>query len=313
MTPRRLALALAGVGLLVLLFWPEAPAGPTGRWLAKEGIEERFAVVEGLRVRYVRSGRGPGVVLIHGFASSLYTWSEVMGPLARHHEVVALDLPGFGQSDLPPSLTADVLPGVVLGLMDGLGLSKVTLIGHSMGGAVATAVAARCPERVDRLVLVDAAGFDLAPADRPWLLRLVGSEAGGLLARLPRKRLFVTVGLGQVFYDRAHVTAERVDEYLAPLERPGAVDSMRSLLSPRGLQAFSPFADLVGRVRAPALVVWGRNDAWIPPADADRFLGAMPAGRKVILEECGHVPQEERPADVSRLLEAFLTEPAAGT
>jgi pimeloyl-ACP methyl ester carboxylesterase len=311
--PRWLALAVAGASLLVLLFWPESPAGPTGRWLAQAAIEERFAVVDGLRVRYVRSGHGPVVVLIHGFASSLYTWSEVMDPLSRSHDVVALDLPGFGQSDLPPSLTADVLPRIVLGLMDGVGLAKATLIGHSMGGAVAAMIAARFPERVDRLVLLDAAGFDLARADRPWLLRVVGSEAGGVLARLPRKRLFVTLALRQVFYDRAKVTAERVDEYLAPLERPGAIDSMRSLLAPQGLQAFSPFVEVARRVRAPALVVWGRDDAWIPLADADRFVGALPVARKVVLERCGHVPQEERPAEVSHLLEAFLTEPAAGT
>ena len=171
MKPRWLALAIAGAGLLVFLFWPESPAGTTGRWLAQAGIEERFAVVDGLRVRYVRSGHGPAVVLVHGFASSLYTWSEVMGPLSRSHDVVALDLPGFGQSDLPPSLTADVLPGVVLGLMDGPRPGQGDAVGHSMGGAVATVVAARFPERVDRLVLLDAAGFDLAPGDRPWLLR----------------------------------------------------------------------------------------------------------------------------------------------
>jgi pimeloyl-ACP methyl ester carboxylesterase len=91
------------------------------------------------------------------------------------------------------------------------------------------------------------------------------------------------------------------------------MNSMRSLLAPGGLEAFSSFADVVGRVRAPTLVVWGRDDGWIPLADADRFIGALPAGRKALLERCGHVPQEERPAEVSSLLEGFLTEPAPGT
>jgi pimeloyl-ACP methyl ester carboxylesterase len=296
-----------------MLLRPAAPEASAGRWLGKAGLEERFAVVNGLRVRYVRSGQGPAVVLIHGFASSLFTWSEIVGPLSPSHDVIAVDLPGFGRSDLPPSLTAAILPGVVLGLMDDLGVARATLVGHSMGGAVAAVVAARHPDRVDRLVLVDAAGFNLAPGDRPWLLRLLGSDAGGVLARLPRKRLLVTFALRQVFHDHALVTAERVDEYLAPLERPGALDSMRSLLSPRGFEAFSPFADLVGGVRSPTLVVWGRDDTWIPVADAERFVGALPRGRKVVLDRCGHMPQEERSADVSRLLEAFLTEPATGT
>ena len=70
---------------------------------------------------------------------------------------------------------------------------------------------------------------------------------------------------------------------------------------------------VVGRVRAPTLVVWGRDDAWIPLGDADRFVGALPSGRKIVLERCGHVPQEELPATVSSLLGGFLTTAAAGT
>jgi pimeloyl-ACP methyl ester carboxylesterase len=313
MKGRYLATGFIAVALAALLFWPDTPAGPTKQWLAKAGLEPRVDVVAGQRVRYVRSGHGPAVVLIHGLGSSLYTWKDVVGPLSRSHEVVALDLPGFGQSDLPPDLTADVFPRVVLGLMDHLGIAKASLVGHSMGGAVATVIAASSPERVQRLALLDAAGFNLAPADRPWLLRLVGSEAGGVLARLPRKRLLVTLVLRQVFFDRDHVTADRIDEYLAPLERPGAIDAIRSLLGSRGFGAFSSFGDIAGRVRAPTLVVWGREDAWIPLKDADRFQAALPSARRVTLEKCGHVPQEELPGTVTKLLEEFLTEPAAGT
>lgn len=313
MRPRRLALCAAVLALLALLFWPETPAGPTGLWLARAGLEPHTDVIAGLRVRYVRTGRGPAVLLVHGLASSLYTWKDILGPLSKSHEVVAVDLPGFGGSDLPPDLTADVFPRVVVGLMDHLGLAKASLVGHSLGGAVVTLIAADSPGRVDRLGLLDAAGFDLAPDDRPWLLRLVGSDAGGVLARLPRKRLLVTLGLRQVFFRPDRVTPERIDEYLAPLERPGAVESLRSLLGARGFGPFSSFGDVAARVRAPTLVVWGREDAWIPLADADRFQAAVSAARKVVLENCGHVPQEELPAEVSTLLEEFLTEAAPGT
>ena len=309
----RAALALAAGALLGLLFWPEAPAGPTGRWLARAGVEERFTTAGGFRVRYVRAGQGSSVVLLHGFASSLYTWHDVLGPLARTHDVLAVDLPGFGASELPPALSAEAFPAVVAGLMDELGVAKASLVGNSMGGALAALFAARHPERVDRLVLLDAAGFDLAPADRPWLLRVLGSEAGGIIARLPRKRALATLALRQVFFDPGKVTAERIDEYLAPLQRPGAVESLRSLLAPRGLRTFAGFADEVARIRAPALVVWGREDAWIPLSDADRFVAALPRARKVVLGDCGHMPQEERPEEVSRLLDDFLTEPAPGT
>lgn len=314
MKARHLVLVFALLALAAIVFWPGAPAGPTGHWLERAGLEPKVAVVAGQRVRYVRSGRGSAIVLVHGLGSSLYTWKDVIGPLSRSHEVVALDLPGFGQSELPPDLTADVFPSVVVGLMDQLGLAQASLVGHSMGGAVATVVAADSPERIRRLVLLDAAGFNLEPADRPWLLRLLGSDVGGLLARLPRRRFLTTLGLRQVFFDGSHVTAERIDEYLAPFERPGATEALRSLLGPRGLGAFSSFGDVVRRVVAPTLVIWGREDRWIPLEQADRFQAALPpSARKVILDRCGHMPQEEHPGAIAKVLDEFLTDPPPGT
>ena len=305
---RRTAVLAGSAAALVVaaLFWPEHPAGPTGAWLSADGLVPRYESIDGLRVRYVRAGAGPPVLLIHGLGSSIYTWKDVLPALSREHDVVALDLPGFGGSEIPPGLSAAIYPRTVTGLLDCLGVARASLVGNSLGGAVAVLVAAMHPARVDRLVLLDAAGFHLAPADRPWLLRLLGSDAGGVLARLPRKRLFVTLALRQVFDDDRKVTSERVEEYLAPVERPGAVDALRSLLAPRGIAALASFEDVAKRVRAPTLVVWGRDDAWLPLGDAERFVAAIPGARSVVLDACGHMPQEEFPAEVSRLVSGFL-------
>jgi pimeloyl-ACP methyl ester carboxylesterase len=226
--------------------------------------------------------------------------------LARRHEVVALDLPGFGASDQPPDLSAETHANVLLALMDRLQWPRATLVGHSLGGALATLVAARHPERSERLVLIAPAGFNLASAELPWLLRaLEWPPLGGLLERLPVRRALVRVGLRQVVFDDALVTRERVEEYWAPLARPGAVASLRSLLASRhALEA--GFAGMAARVRAPTLLVWGREDAWIPVSDAERFLAAIPGSRKVVLERCGHLPQEERPLEVLEILGGFL-------
>lgn len=293
-------------GLAGLLLWPEAKPGPTGGWLKAAGLEPRFETVDGLRIRYVRAGSGPAVVLLHGIASSIYTWKDVMPALTRERDVVALDLPGFGQSDQPPDLDAARYPAVILGLMDRLGLPKAALVGNSMGGAAAVAMAATRPERVSALVLLDSAGFNLAPGQRPFILRLLAAgPIAPVLERLPVRRPLLRMGLRQVFHDPALVTAERFNEYLVPLIRPGAMASMRSLLLPRSREA-SQFPDLLTRVRAPALVIWGREDRWVPVEQADRFLASIPGSRKVVLEGCGHLPQEERPADVLRLLRDFL-------
>lgn len=295
------------VGLALLVARPEVPRGPTGTWMTAAGVAPRFETVDGLRVRYVRAGSGPAVVLLHGFASSIYTWKDVLPALARAHDVVAVDLPGYGESDQPADLSAEVYPSVVTGLMERLGLRSAALVGNSLGGAVCALIAAQSSERAERLVLIDSAGFNLAERDRPWMVRLAASRAAGAaVGRLPIRRLLVRAALLQVFHDDGLVTPGRVDEYLAPLLRPGALASTQSLLASRGRLTPGTFADQIARVRAPTLILWGRNDAWIPLAQAARFEAAIPGSRTVVIDSCGHMPQEERPSEVARLIEEFL-------
>jgi pimeloyl-ACP methyl ester carboxylesterase len=298
-------LALGALSLAAL--WPEAPARPTGAWLDAAGLTPRYTTIGGLRVRYVRGGSGPPLLLVHGILSSIYTWRDLLPLLAREHDVVALDLPGFGASDQPVGLSGSVYPGVLLGLMGEIGIQRAEIVGHSLGGAVACLLAAEHPERVERLVLVAPAGFNLAAEELPWILRAVEwPPVGALLERLPVRRALVRMALRQVVYDDALVTAERVEEYWAPLTRPGAVASLRALLSSRHALGAS-FPEVAARVRAPTLLLWGRDDAWIPISDAERFLAAISGSRKHVLERCGHLPQEERPRDTAGLILEFLS------
>ena len=302
----RLAVLLALVGALAgaLAVYDRPPVAP-GTWLAAAGLEARHETVEGHRLRYVRSGSGPAVVLVHGFGSSLYTWKDVIPALAASHDVVALDLPGFGESDQPADLSFEDFPRAVVGLMDALGIARATLVGNSMGGATAAVVAARHPDRVTALVLIDAAGFNLAPSEHPGMVRLTESSLAPVLSLSPGKRLMVESSLRQVFHDPAKVTPERLSEYLHAALRPGTLPAIRSLgasLRERSdvVQAALP------RIQAPTLVLWGDDDRWIPIAHADRFVAAIPGARKVVIRACGHVPQEEKPEEVARLLLEFL-------
>jgi pimeloyl-ACP methyl ester carboxylesterase len=302
---RRKLAATAAVllaGLLVAVFWPEPAPGPTGGWMAAAGLAPHVETVDGVRMRYVRRGEGPPVVLIHGLASSIYTWKDVLPGLAAHHDVVALDLPGFGGSDIPQPLQRRAYFGQVLGLLDRLGIARASFVGNSMGGAVALAIAARAPERVDRLVAIDAAAYAFDPSQRPPLLRFVG-PFGGLLDALPVQRRLTGVGLSQVFADGSKVSDERLDEYVVPLSRPGAMAAIRTLVTdpdPMG------FPELLGSVKAPTLVIWGRQDRWLPLPQGERLAREVAGARLEVLDPCGHVPQEERPADVLRLIEEFL-------
>src|SRR5688572_24578083 len=176
--------------------------GPVGGWMAQAGIAPAFVDVDGVRVRYVRKGSGPAVVLIHGFASSIFTWKDVLPSLARSHDVVAIDLPGFGGSDIPRPLSGATYPSVAFAVMDRLGIDRAAIVGNSLGGSVAVAMAAERPERVTALVLIDSAGFNFGAGDRPLLLRLIAAPGvGQMLDKLPVRRRLVAAGLEQVFFD----------------------------------------------------------------------------------------------------------------
>jgi pimeloyl-ACP methyl ester carboxylesterase len=304
---RTLPVLLAlGVLALAAALWPEPPPRATGAWLHAAGLTPRDATIDGLRVRYVRAGSGPSVLLVHGILSSIFTWRELLPRLARDHDVVALDLPGFGASDQPADLSGELYPAVLLQLMERLAIPRAAIVGHSLGGAAACMFAALHPERVERLVLIAPAGFNFAPQELPLLLRAVEwPPVGELLERLPVRRALLRIGLRQVVFDDALVTDEQVEEYWAPLARPGAVASLRSLLASR--HAFAAgFPAQAAQVRAPTLLVWGREDAWIPVANSERFLATIPGSRKVVLDRCGHLPQEEHPQEVLRFLADFL-------
>jgi pimeloyl-ACP methyl ester carboxylesterase len=296
-------LALLGAGLAL----HDRAAPKPAPWLAQQGLAARYETVDGHRLRFVRTGRGPAVVLVHGFGSSLYTWKDVLPGLARDHDVVALDLPGFGLSDRPSDLSVEDLPRAVLGLMDRLSIERAALVGNSLGGGVAAIVAAGHPDRVRALVLVDAAGFNLGPTERPAVVRLTTGPMGSVIAVLPGKRLVVQTVLREVFHDPALVTPERVAEYLQGATRPGTFASIRSLGESMRDRA-GLVRDALARVKAPTLVVWGRDDGWIPLAHADRFCAAVPGAQKVVIDECGHVPQEEAPERVLELLREFLAQ-----
>ena len=293
-------LLVLGVGLALL---PAEKAPPTGQWLSRAGLTPKVIRLGRFDVRYVRKGAGPSVILIHGLASSIYSWADVIAPLSEKFDVIALDLPGFGASSKPDDLSFGDYEPTLVGLMDALDVKKAHFVGNSMGGAVSLLMAARQRDRVDHVVILDSAGFNMQPGERPFLARLLANRTAGTLAEgLPVKRLLTRLFLKRLIQDETRITEERIDEYEAPFLSPGAVASARSLLLSRVDEGFA--ADLAS-IQAKTLVLWGRFDPWLPLAHADRFVAEIKDARKVVLET-GHMPQEEKPADVARLIGDFL-------
>ena len=244
--------------------------------MQRAGVTPRYVEVAGQRLRYVRRGNGRPLILVHGFSSSIYTWAEALPLLAERHDVIAVDLPGFGGSDVPARFDSRRLGGAAGARHGGAWqVPRASLAGNSLGGALAAVTAARHPDRVDRLVLLDAAAYNFAQEDRPPLLRLAARLPGvGCWTRIPQRPLMRS-GLKQVYFDDSLVTPERLEEYLAPMARPGAQAAARRLL--REGDGFG-LPGVLRQVRAPTLVIWGADDTWIPVARC-RPLRARHPGR----------------------------------
>ena len=258
-----------------------------------------FTEVDGIKVRYSRQGspdRGKTVVLLHGFGGDLDNWLFNLGPLAAVADVVALDLPGHGQSAVTlPGASLGALAGFVAAFLDGLGVGRAHLVGHSLGAAVAAQLALDQPERVAGLVLVAPAGFG-AEINMEYIDGFVGAAG---------KKDLKTV-LTQLFADESLVTRSLIDGVLRYKRLDGVGDLLATLAAgmfPSGRQAAQPGLHL-NPARLPVTVVWGSDDRVIPVAHAD----AVPDGAAVVvLEKAGHMVQMERATEVNELLVAQLT------
>ncbi|MEX2648909.1 MAG: acetoin dehydrogenase dihydrolipoyllysine-residue acetyltransferase subunit [Alphaproteobacteria bacterium] len=256
----------------------------------------RTATVEvgGRAIHYLDLGVGEApIVLVHGFGGDLNAWLFNQPALAERGRTIALDLPGHGQSsgDVGEGTVA-ALSGTLLGFMDSLGLGAAHLVGHSLGGAIALAVAVAQPGRVRSLTLIASAG--LGP-------EINASFIDGFLAAERRKDM--TVVLGTLFADPALVTRQMVDDVLKAKRIDGAQAALARIAGacfPAGRQALDlrpSLADLA----VPVQVIWGSSDAVIPAAHAD----GLPASVTVLRLQAGHMPHMEKAAEVTRAILAI--------
>src|SRR5215204_2240409 len=272
--------------------------------------------IDGRRVNYVdygdaRDGARP-VVLVHGLAACWQCWLETIPRLAAEgRRVIAPDLPGFGDSEMPrEDISIEGYGRIVESLCDELDLGQVVVVGHSMGGFMAAEFAIQYPDRVERLVLQAAAGISTNDARREPLLagaRVVaalGSRAAAgsrLVATRPRLRW---VALQTVMRHPSRMPADFVYELIAHSGREGFLPALDAILS-------YDFRDRLPQIQCPTLVIWGAEDMLVPRRDADEYARAIPGARKVVFEDTGHSPMMERPQTFNDCLMEFLAEERA--
>ena len=266
--------------------------------------------IDGRTVRYVDIGEGgaPPVVFVHGLGGNWQNWLENLPRVAQGRRALALDLPGFGASEMPrEDISVLGFSETVEAWLQDLGVGPVVLVGNSMGGFVAAELAIDYPARVERLALVAAAGISVTNLKRRPTMTVarVGVAVGAVTAA--RRRSIIArerlrhLAMAAVFRHPTRMRSDILYEVLEGSGKPGFHDSLDALTS-------YDFRDRLPGIDCPTLIVWGREDVLVPVKDADEFERLIPHSRQVVMDDTGHVPMLERPTTFNACLIEFLSE-----
>src|SRR5215204_4638442 len=278
-------LLLVGINLTALASQTNAP-------VAKE------ITIYGQKIHYFEAGSGPNVILLHGLGGSTQAWQFNIGPLAEKFHVFVPDQIGFGKSDKP---LINYRIRTYVDFLDQfckqLKIERATLVGNSMGGWIAAHFAAAFPDRVDKLVLVDAAGYT-PPKD---------FDTRVFFGLNPTTREGMKVLVAKVFYNKAFLTDAAIDQAIATRLAAGDGYTINSITESiiRGEDFLD---DIVKTIKRPTLIVWGRQDGLVSLADGERFNKDIAGSKLVVVDQCGHVPNVEKPGEFNAALLKFLSE-----
>ncbi len=304
------ALFIIAITSLIALSW--APPRPveslTERWAP---APSRFIEIQGMNVHLRDEGQRDDpapLALLHGTSASLHTWEAMVDELKPQRRVISLDLPGFGLTS--PFPDGDYSTGHYLEflaeVLDHLGIGRAVLVGNSFGGQLAWEMAVEQPQRVEQLVLINAAGYPRQSTSVPIGFRLAGIPAlAPLMANVLPRRL-IESSTRNVYGDPDRVTPELVDRYYELTLREGNREALRERLKQMSVESRHK---QIASIQAPTLIIWGGRDGLIPPFNARRFHEDIANSQLVMFDDLGHVPQEEAPAQVTEALKAFLTNP----
>ena len=267
-----------------------------------------FVEVNGLRVHYRDEGEGPVLVLLHGLFSSLHTWEKWVNLLQDRYRIIRIDVPNFGLTGPFPNHKVDdqTYMQFLEDFVAALKLERFHLAGNSLGGYFAYQYASRYPHRVNRLVMLNAAGYFFIPpaALITWGMPLLGRMADyteapyGLFASLVRR----------AYADPSKATADEIRRYNELLHRDGnRAAGGRLIRHIRNRVGFD--TSRTHLLTMPTLIMWGDQDHWIPVRHAPKYHHAIPGSELIVYPNVGHMPMEEIPEQSARDLIQFLEAP----
>jgi pimeloyl-ACP methyl ester carboxylesterase len=275
---------------------------------------QRRVEVHGRFANVIDIGGGPAVFFVHGLGGAWQTFVENIPQFALDHRVIAMDLPGFGQSEMPAmDISIEYYAQWTCALADALEIESAAVVGNSMGGFIAAEMAIRQPERVQRLSLVSAAIFwqeyrraqplvTFARYTDDYIARLI-ADTTDAVAKRPRLRnlALATAGFRYPHLIRRDLAHELI---LACRRTEGFLPGLEALAS-------FPLREELPKISSPALIVWGAHDALVGVKDSGKIKQLIPESRRVVFERTGHVPMLERPRRFNQVLREFLEEEPA--
>jgi pimeloyl-ACP methyl ester carboxylesterase len=300
-----IAVAVFLVAGLIAVWAPDRPVERlTPRWATPPS---QFVQVGATRVHLrdegPRSDPAP-IVLLHGTSASLHTWEGWAEALRGQRRVIRFDLAGFGLTgpNSQNNYSIETYVSFVTAVLDKLGVQRFVLVGNSLGGQIALATAHALPQRVDKLVLVDSAGYAFTPESIPLGFRIARVPGLRGLVEVVLPRGVVQDSVRNVYGDPTKVTPELVDRYYELTLRAGN----RRALAKRFQQMLVSNSEHIKSLKLPTLILWGGKDRLIPPDNGRQFARDILGARLVVFDDLGHVPQEEDPERTVAELKRFL-------
>ena len=262
-----------------------------------------FLKTRHFKVHYTHAGMGEPLILIHGGGMWLYSFRHTIPPLSEHNSVYALDMPGYGFTgiiDQNRPIDLGFMTLAIKEFMDGLGISKTSLLGHSWGGGWVLDFAQSYPGRVEKIILIDSSGLDVSDVLEWELLKL--PFISGILLRLLTPGM-IRRRLERSFFQRNHVDDAMANEVYLPL-KSAATRKLQSRLA-RRLSWRNTEAHL-DDISHPVLLIWGEHDRYLDVSLAERFKTRIRNIKVEIINGCGHSVHEEAPEKVNKLIIEFL-------